>query len=282
MINALKYIGILCLFCFSFFYTNKAVTVVREVDPIMVKIREEVENYNKDSIDALIKGNEIIPGVNGCVIDINNSYKNMKRINTYNPNFLKFKEVPPSVSILGNYDKYIVSGNGKNREVSLIVNMLDKENVELILHIIKSKELNVNFFVDGNFIEKNLVYINDMKEGNEIYNSGYDGLYDRAGLLWTNSLIESFSYNKSMYCLNSKKNDDILKLCSRSKMYTIMPSFVINNNNFIQNISNISNGSIIYIDNRNINAINNTINYLKKRGFKFVVLSDLLSEKGCI
>ena len=51
-----------------------------EQDEIMVKIKEEENNLNINPINAIIENDTIIPGNTGKDIDIEASYKSMKKI----------------------------------------------------------------------------------------------------------------------------------------------------------------------------------------------------------
>ena len=44
--------------------TEKTALVVSEMDEIMIEIKANYEKYSKESIDAIIENNTIIPGVN--------------------------------------------------------------------------------------------------------------------------------------------------------------------------------------------------------------------------
>ncbi len=99
MKKTIEYTLLISLFCFSFFYTDKAVAVVKNLDPIIIKINENLNLYEKNSIDATIIDDEIIPGINGCKIDMNKSYYNMKKIKSYSSKLLIFNEIKPDISI---------------------------------------------------------------------------------------------------------------------------------------------------------------------------------------
>ena len=72
-------IGFISLMGFSFFYTEKTISVVKEYDDIMISIKTKEKDYKKEQVNATIKGNKIIPGISGEKIDINRSYSKMKR-----------------------------------------------------------------------------------------------------------------------------------------------------------------------------------------------------------
>ena len=83
-------IGLFGLVLFSFFYTHKTVTVLKENDDIMIKIKENLNDYNIYSINSVIKGDTIIPGIKGKIVNIDKSYENMKKIGIYNSNYLVY------------------------------------------------------------------------------------------------------------------------------------------------------------------------------------------------
>ena len=71
-------IGIISLLCFSFIYTEKTVTVVKEFDDIMIQIKNQYDLNKSASVDAIVVGDTIIPGISGSEIDIDKSYSKMK------------------------------------------------------------------------------------------------------------------------------------------------------------------------------------------------------------
>ena len=94
-----KVIIAIFLVVFSFFYTEKVIDFIRESDPIMKNIKKSEKDYKVDPINATIKDNKIVPGVNGKTIDYDNSYKKMKKYGTYNESLTVFKEELPTISI---------------------------------------------------------------------------------------------------------------------------------------------------------------------------------------
>ena len=109
-------IGIISLLCFSFIYTEKTVTVVKEFDDIMVQIKEQNDSYKVEAIDATVTSNTIIPGLSGSEIDIDKSYSKMKRYGKYNDKLLEYKNVKPNISLQNNINKYVIKGN-KNKNM---------------------------------------------------------------------------------------------------------------------------------------------------------------------
>ena len=77
--KSLSYLGVFVLVCFSFFYTDKAVDIVKKNDPIMKTILENSESLRIDPVNAIINSDELITGLNGKRVNIDKIYQNMKK-----------------------------------------------------------------------------------------------------------------------------------------------------------------------------------------------------------
>jgi len=283
--KVLQTIGLLLLCSFSFFYTDRVVTVVKNQDPIMIKINEYKDFYNIESVDAIINDKEIIPGINGCKINIDKSYSNMKRVGSYNPNMIEYQEIKPELSLSKTYDKYIIKGNSNKNKVAIIFKVNNINNLVEIRSILKEKQIKAAFFIDGKDIENNVNSIYHLiNEGHEIYNLGYDNRYEKDMLRWTNNMIDSIANNKSKYCLVLTENQNTVDICSKEKMHTIKSDIIINYGSPFSIVRNkIEKGSIIVFDVNSItkNELIGVITFLNKKGYTYNILSNHLNEKGC-
>lgn len=276
MKNFFKIIGVLVLVFFSFFYTEKAITVLNEQDEIMIKLTEAKDKYKKDSVSAIIADDTIIPGIQGKEIDIDKSYKNMKKIGIFNSKLIEYKTINPDISINDNYDKYIIKGNNKFNNVSLIFKVDSDNEYEKVLDIIKYNNIKANIFIDYDYLSQNISNINKNDNYN-YYSYGNKGKYTIDILIMSNNVINRKS-NKAIYCLNESKNKNNLKVCSENNVYSIMPSIINASYSLVKN--NLENGSIISFDinAKGINEINSIIDYINGKGYKIVLLDELLSE----
>lgn len=272
----IEYIGILLLFALSLIYLNKTTNILKDKDPIMQNIVHNANNYKIESVNAKINEDTIIPGTNGCVIDINKSYAKMKKINEYTDKMLKYKDLIPEITINNIYNKYIISGNETKRNVSIIINI--NEEVEKLNTLLSTNKIKLNVFLDSEILKNDIVSIN--KEYIKIYNGGFNNNYDDITIEWMNDVIME-NYNQSKYCINRNKNDDNLLVCARNKMHTITPTINVTKSNIHTAKTQINNGSIIYFDEKNIDNIITISDYIKSKGFKIVFLEELLSEKTC-
>ncbi len=278
----ISYFGILVFICFSFFYTDKAVDIVRRNDPVMKSIMSNKDNYNISSVNAIINDDEVIPGINGISVNIKESYNNMKKYNSYNEDMFIFREVLPEINLNDNYDKYIVSGNKSKNQVALVFKIKDLEYVDEINKILLNKNVVATFFIDGIVIDYNADSIMELVNNkNEIENLGYDNEYSLDKFFWTNNLIASLTKKDPKYCYTDYKVDSILELCSKYNMYTIIPNISVDNYPFLTVKKSLENGSIISfnLNSDTIKELPSIISYIKQKGYNLVLLSDLLSEK---
>lgn len=276
-----SYLGVLVLACFSFYYTDRAVDIVKRNDPVMKNI---VANYNKfliDPVSAIINQDEMIIGMNGKKINIDKSYQNMKKINSYNESMLVFDEVIPDISLNNNYDKYIVSGNISLSRVALVFKVDDISYINTVNNILLDKNIVATFFIDGNVIENNMNQVLELvSNGNEIENLGYDGTYSINKFAWTNNMISSLTNKDTKFCYTDYKNSDILNLCSNYRMHTIKPNVSISNYPFSTVKKELENGSIISFNLNDIivKELPTIISYIKQKGYDLSTLEELISE----
>ena len=272
-----KLTGLLVLFFFSFFYTEKVINVITEQDEIMIKIKENEEKNNIPSTNAIINKNTITPGLSGKEINIDKSYKEIKKLGTYNENMLVYTKVLPEVSINNNKNKYIRSGNKNFTEVSLIFKINKNTDLHKLLTLLDKNNTKANFFISYEYLEK---HINEIeKEKNiEYYNYGKNGTYNDEIILIANNIISKKS-NPANICLTETNTNNTLKICSENEQFTIYPEIINGTINSIK--SKINNGSIISFEvtNTTLNELPLIINYINSKGYTISLLSELINEE---
>lgn len=266
----IKLIGLICLFCFTFFYTEKIITVTKEQDEIMIKIKEFKENNLKQPINAIIEDDTIIPGQKGSTVNTESSYQVMKKIGYFEQSKIIYEDIYPEISIYNNYNKYIIKGNTSKKKVSIIYIINNSNTIDNILS--SSKNTKLNFFIDSSYLNNNIQIINKLKD-HEIYNYGNNGTYTKDNIIITNNIINNKANNNSIYCLFLKKEINSLNQCTNSKMHSIIPTITGNYNDIKRNLTN---GSIILIN--NTQELNNIIEYINGKGYEIVPLSQIIFE----
>lgn len=266
------------LLVFSFYYTNKAVEIVQNVDPIMKQIKSTEAKYEVKARNAQIIGNKIIPGINGLEIDYQTSYSKMKKYGAYNEALTTFKETNPKISVENFYDKYLTRGNTKEKSVAIVFKSLDISDSKKISDILNKKKIKATFFIDGAVLEKNLDLVLAMKNM-EIELLNYNGSIDRNFFESAKNYLETITKRKSKYCYTEYNNKELLDLCSSLKMHTIIPTLKIDKHLFAEVKENLSNSIIIAMSsNIDIEELLMVGDYIKMRGYKFLFLDELLSE----
>jgi len=271
-------VGILTLLLFSFVFTEKTAYVAINQDDIMKQIEDVKEKYYVEPINAVIKEKTFVPGKCGTEVDVMGSYRKLKKIGVFNEDFLEFKDVCLDETLKNNKNKFIISGNSYDKNVSLLFIVNKETNLNTILKILSDNEVSANIFVDGSYLENNNEIINEISKNHIIGNLSYNGDYNNSSFIWMTTIIKKFNDN---YCYTEELNENILDICSRNNSYTIVPSIVIKNNPTLTLNKNLSNGSIIslHINDEVINQLELMINYIESKGYNIVTLPDLLKEK---
>ena len=269
------------LVCVSFFFTEKTARVVKETDEIMVEIKKAAETHINKSEDAIIKGDTIIPGIYGGIVDEGKSYEKMKRVGSYQENLLVYKKIAPSISIEKNFDKYIISGNPQKNMVTLLFLVQDNDDTTKVENILKQKEIKASFFVDGNWFENHNDKIYEwIGKEYTVGNLSYNMDYKNSSFAWMDTIIKRVGNQRVSFCYNEEPNEEALKICAMNKDYTVRPTIIISKSPLSEVKMNLTAGSIIAL------PINQTvekelpviIEYIKGKGYKLENLYHHLEE----
>lgn len=271
----LKVSAVLLLVGFSFFYTEKVTMIARNSDPIMRAIKKEESNKKVSNVNPVINNDEYIMGINGCEIDVDKSYSKMRSVGEFKEELIVMKETSNDKDLT---NKYVIGGNNKEKNVSLIF-IVNKDIDSSLTDYINQKNIKVNYFIDGKYLEENMITVKFLSENNNIYYLGVNEEYSDEYMLYHNNLIGMNGTNESKYCFTNDKNSDTLKLCNDYNMTTIK-SDVIKDNVYKTIKDKLNNGVIFAVDSDNIDEIKVSINYILSKGYNIVSLEDLLSEKN--
>ncbi len=267
-----KIIGLFCLICITFFYTEKVINVTMNQDEIMVKIKEYAKNNNYLPTNATIYEDTIIPGNIGKQVNEEASYKAMKKLNYFEPSLIVYQDIYPEISIYNNYQKYIIKGNTKNKNISLIYIINNNNTIDNVLDTINKYKIQINFFIDSSFLNNNISIIDKIKD-NEIYSYGNLGTYTKDNLIIGNNIINNKANNNANFCLFTSKDHLSLDNCANSKMLSI----IVNKDDSYNNLkSALYNGRIFLIT--NTKELANVIEYILSKGYHIVPLSELITE----
>ena len=270
-----KISAVLLLVGFSFFYTEKVTLIARNSDPIMRAIKKEESNKKVSNVNPVINNDEYIMGINGCEIDVDKSYSKMRGVGEFKEELIVMKETSNDKDLT---DKYVIGGNNKEKKVSLIF-IVNKDIDSNLTNYINDKNLKVNYFIDGKYLEENMITVKFLSENSNIYYLGENEEYSDENMLYHNNLISMNGSNEPKYCFTSDKDNNTLKLCNDYDMVTIK-SDIIKDNIYKRVKDKLNNGVIFAIDSDNLDEIKVSINYILSKGYNIISLEDLLSEKN--
>ena len=248
--NFFKYVILILLIFFSFFYTNKVVDYVETNNVVLSRINEYALEYDKKCVEGSINEYGVILSFSGKLVDKNKSYSNMKG-SLFNENLIEYKKDECILNKEDNMDKYIISGNRIVNNISLVIDVTNKRYFEKMIGILDKYNLDSNLLVNDSFTGSGDVLLYKGKNIKEFKNK-----YD------------------SFYCTG-----EIIDICKKEKINTIRIMNYIDDNLFFNIKKFLNNGNIIFIkeSSNNLSEFEIVINYIKSRGFNIVSIDELLS-----
>lgn len=249
-----EWIGGFALIAFSFYFTDRVSLLVATKSNLMEEILAVSSEYEIEAIDAVIDKDEntIIPGKFGRVVNSRESYLKMHEFGAFNENFLIYNYIKPKTSLSDNKDKYIISGNYSNRQVSIII----ENNRDLISYLNQS---NLKYSIIAS-------ELSNVDEKNKYINGGDNStsFYELDG-------------HTSKICL---KDYSYLKSCLKKEYYIVEPTIILSSSNVAEVKNHLSSGSIILITKTaKLEHIKLILNEIKYKDLELVYVEDLISEK---
>lgn len=123
-----RFIEIVALMIFSFYYTEKIAIYVQNKTPLKKEIMSFKERNKIDSINAVVDGEYIIPGIYGKIVNENKSYDAMKIYNVFNESKIVYDEIEPELTVKDYPSKIIRSGNKEKNAVSILIDKYSKNS----------------------------------------------------------------------------------------------------------------------------------------------------------
>ncbi|MBP3766025.1 MAG: hypothetical protein J6G98_02455 [Bacilli bacterium] len=255
MYKFFKKIGLVLLVIGSFIYTEKAALVVKEYDKLMIELKEKASTLNSNVKEAIIKDNNIIPGISGRIVNIDKSYSKMREYSKFDLDLIVYNKTYPKKRLIDNKDKFIIKT--QKEEVALIIKIVGIINNEIL-----DIGDNVSFYADSATIKNNKELINKLSKRHTILSNN-------------NKFLKQIIGQKNGFCLTEEYDKEILKKCFKNSDFTIVPSIVLKDNNMYKLNKNLDKGVIILSTMNNYKTV---LKYIKNKGYKIVSIDELLSE----
>lgn len=283
---------------------GNALTVGKQEDPLYQSIVKNASTYeippSNAKIDRVWKA---IPGYNGITVDIEASYKNMKKIGTFNEKKLVYIQTEPTVHLNELTPSPIYRGHPDKPMVSFIINVAwGNEYLPEMLAALKKHQVKASFFLEGRWVKNNPELAKMIvSAGHEVGNHSYthpdmkriSAAQTREQLVKTNEVIEAATGKKSIWFAppSGSYRDETVTIAAELKMKTVMwtvdtidwqkpsPDQLIN-----RVTSKISNGSMVLMHPTESSAksLDTLITLIEEKGLKIGTVSDLMSEERII
>lgn len=155
---------------------GETVQVNKHSNPLYEEIIKKSKLYEVAATDAKIDPIwKAIPGYNGRVVDIEGSYKKMKKQGEFSEDKLIFKQTKPKIHLQDLQAAPIYRGNQEKPMVAFIINVAwGNEYLPDMLATLKKHNVKTSFFLEGRWAKENpdltkMIY----EAGHEIGNHSY-------------------------------------------------------------------------------------------------------------
>ncbi|MEQ2526532.1 hypothetical protein EKG37_03060 [Robertmurraya yapensis] len=278
-----------------------SVLTSKKADPLYEEISLKAKEYEKPPIDAKIdRVWKTIPGINGLKVDIDASYKKMKKAGEFNQEKLVFTEVKPSVHLANLPPSPIYKGNPEKQMVSLIINVAwGNEYLSPMLATLKKNHVHATFFLEGRWVKNNPELAKMIvAAGHEVGNHSYthpdmkrlSGPMIRQEISKTNEVIKATTGKVPTLLAppSGSMRDEVVSIAAESDLRTIMwsvdtidwqkptPEVLIQ-----RVVSKVHPGAIVLMHPTasTEKALDQLIKELKGKNFELDTVSELISEE---
>lgn len=211
------------------------VEVSKEENQLLLDVKEKAEQYNEDPEDAYIdKVWKKTPGRNGIVVNVEESYKKIKKADSFDENKLVYETVSPKISLEDLPPSPIFRGHPEKDMVSFLINVSwGTEYIPDILNALKENKVKATFFIEGKWAKENSNLVKMIDEqghviGNHAYNHpdmasiSKDEMYDQINQ--TNDILKAIiDKNPTWFAPPSGSfNQEVVKVAHQLDMETIL------------------------------------------------------------
>ena len=278
-----------------------SVMVMKQGDSLYNEIARNADQYNIPAIDAKIDPIwKAIPGYNGHMVDVEASYKKMKKTGQFDENMLVFKQVKPNIHLEDLPPAPIYKGNPEKPMVSFIINVAwGNEYLSDMLATLKQHHVTATFFLEGRWAQKYPELAQMITDaGHEVGNHSFthpdmknlSTVQIQQEITKTNGVIKATtgSIPKWFAPPSGSFKDEVVKIASNEEMGTIMWSVDTIDwqkptpDVLIQRVmSKVHNGAIILMHPTAATAqsLEQLILQIKNKKLQINTVSNLLSEE---
>lgn len=255
MNQTFKSFGIVAILCFSFYYTHQFALLMRQKDPIYQTILMKQEEKKLESVNAIIDGEYIIPGLSEKTVNVDKSFQKMKNAGAFLEPYLVFDETLPDISTSKNKDKVIRQGNSEKRGIAIIL----EQNSNLEAYF-ETHDMDYSILITQDQVQKEI-------KGEKIN-------VDSNHYVEVEKLLSKQEENKNLCFVPIHQKE----FCKKKKKILIEPTIEITNHTFASFLSKIKSGDIVYLRNLDSVYLDLLVETIIYKGYSFYSVSDLIRE----
>lgn len=278
-----------------------SISVSQSKDSLYREIEEKAETYKEAPQNAYIdRVWKKTPGRNGKEVNIEKSYRNMKKAGVFREELLVYNDIYPEISLQDLSAAPIYRGHPEKEMVSFIINVSwGKEHIPAILETLNEYQVKASFFIEGKWARENAELVKMIKEnghiiGNHAYNHPDMARINSSEItdqiVKTNEILKAINSEDPVYFTppSGSFNDQVIQTAADLKMETVLwtvdtidwknPSISV----MINRVSNnIHPGAIILMHPTQVIAdgLDELILLIKEKGYKIGRIDSLLSEE---
>lgn len=280
---------------------SESISVSKEEEPLLIEIKEQAKTFEVPAQDAVIdKVWKAIPGLNGLKVDVNASYKKMKKDGFFDKEKLVFTEVKPKIHLEDLEPSPIYKGHPEKPMVSLLINVAwGNEYLPKMLETLKKHNVKATFFLEGRWTQNNPDLAKMIvAAGHEIGNHSYthpdlkvsSDQKTKEEIVKTNEVIEATTEQKVKWFAppSGSYRDQTVNIAEGQGLLTVMwtvdtidwqkpsPETIIN-----RVVNKVENGSMVLMHptESTANALDRMIVGIKDKDLQIGTVTSLLSEE---
>ncbi|HLR66186.1 polysaccharide deacetylase family protein [Virgibacillus alimentarius] len=281
--------------------SHQVVHVTKTKDPLYQEIKQKKSKYSKEPQNATVdKIWKKTPGRNGVEVDVEESYKQMKKEGNFDESKLVYKQIPPKVQFRELPASPVYRGHPEKEMVAFLINVSwGEEHIPEILDTLNEHNVKATFFIEGEWAKKNADLVKMINEqghliGNHAYNHPDMARLSNQEIIQqitqTNTIIEAIIDKTPRWFAppsGSFKNN-VVKTAHNLKMETILwtvdtidwknPSVSVMMNRVM---TDIHPGATILMHPTSsvVEGLSPLIKDIKKKGYKIGTIEQLLNEE---
>ncbi|WP_191561694.1 polysaccharide deacetylase family protein [Metabacillus idriensis] len=280
---------------------NKDISAVQQGNQLYQTIAAKAKDYEKPAQDAHIHTVwKATPGYNGVTVDIDESYKRMKKSGTFDEKKLVYKQIKPNIHLADLPPAPIYRGHPDKEMVSFLINVAwGNEFVPVMLGVLEENKVKATFFIEGRWAKENPELVKKIKDsGHEIGNHSYshpdmarittDQIRRQIGS--TNEVLKEITGETPVWFAppSGSFRQDVITIADQYKMDTVLwsvdtidwqkpePSVLVE-----RVLKKVHNGAMILMHptDSTSRSLETLIQSIKQKGYSFGSVSMLLDEK---